>query len=161
MLLNLGDIVIILYGEYAGKLGGVFAIQRNPDLYGVVVNNPYYTYKHLWLKPSSIRLASITDCTCKGANKVCSVTPHILTQKDIHKFYITKKQQNTKVIFNNPATILFYKGRKYVSIVQRGDKFSKEKGLLMCIAKANGFEYSDIKKLIDTAETFSPNKENK
>ena len=41
-----------------------------------------------------------------------------------------------KVIFNNPATIVFWgDGTKTVVKRQKGDRYDKEKGLAMCIAK--------------------------
>ncbi len=42
----------------------------------------------------------------------------------------------TKVIFNNPATICFWpNGSKTVVKCHEGDTYSKQMGLLMCIAK--------------------------
>ena len=47
-----------------------------------------------------------------------------------------KKPQIEKVIFNNPATIVFWKdGTKTVVKCQDGDKFDEEKGLAMAICK--------------------------
>ena len=41
-----------------------------------------------------------------------------------------------KVIFNNPATIVLWAdGTKTVVKKQKGDRYDKEKGLAMCIAK--------------------------
>lgn len=56
-----------------------------------------------------------------------------------------------KVIFNPPATILYYKGNKYVSKVHE-EEFDEEKGLLMCLAKANGISHLELKRMIKNAK---------
>lgn len=48
-----------------------------------------------------------------------------------------------KIIFNNPATILFVNGKKYISKAH-DEEFDKEKGLLMCLAKANGVTHLQL-----------------
>ena len=64
------------------------------------------------------------------------------------------------VIFNDPATILFVNGSKYVSKAYK-EKFDKEKGLLMCFAKAFGISHSMLKKMISLAEDQSSTKKAK
>ena len=64
------------------------------------------------------------------------------------------------VIFNDPATILFVNGNKYVSKAYK-EKFDKEKGLLMCFAKAFGISHSMLKKMISLAEDQSGTKKAK
>lgn len=59
-----------------------------------------------------------------------------------------------KVIFNKPATIVFWSdGTKTVVKAQKGDKFNKEKGLAMAIAKKSlgneGNYYDVFKKWVD------------
>ena len=59
-----------------------------------------------------------------------------------------------KVIFNKPATIIFWEdGTKTIVTCQKGDKYDKEKGLVMAIVKhfyGNKSKYNDIiKKFID------------
>lgn len=53
-----------------------------------------------------------------------------------------------KVIFNDPATIVFWDdGVKTVVKCQEGDEYSKEQGLALCIAKkclGNKGNYNDI-----------------
>ena len=56
-----------------------------------------------------------------------------------------------KVIFNNPATILFINGNKYVSKVHN-EPFDEEKGLLMCLAKANGISHLELQRIIKNAK---------
>ena len=52
------------------------------------------------------------------------------------------------VIFHDPATIVFWKdGTKTVVKKQKGDKYDKEKGLALCIAKktmGNNYKYYNI-----------------
>lgn len=48
------------------------------------------------------------------------------------------------IIFNDPATILFMNGKKFVSKCH-DEPFSETKGLLMCLAKAYGCTHSKIK----------------
>ena len=61
-----------------------------------------------------------------------------------------KKPPKDKVIFNPPATILYIKGKKYVSKAH-DEKFDEEKGLLMCIAKAYGITHLELKRMIKNA----------
>ena len=51
-------------------------------------------------------------------------------------YIIDGKENIEKVIFNDPATIVFWKdGTKTVVKCQDGDTYDKEKGLAMCVAK--------------------------
>ena len=61
------------------------------------------------------------------------------------------EEHNVNVIYNDPATILFVDGEKYISKAHE-EKFDKEKGLLMCLAKAQGISHLDLKKMIDSAK---------
>lgn len=64
---------------------------------------------------------------------------------------IMKTTNDIKVIFNDPATILFVDGKKYVSKAHNED-FDEEKGLLMCLAKAQGISHLELKRMIKGAE---------
>lgn len=57
-----------------------------------------------------------------------------------------------KVIFNGNATVLIKDGKKYVSKCKDGDAYDKEKGLLLCLAKANGISYRDLQEMIAGAK---------
>lgn len=57
-----------------------------------------------------------------------------------------------KVIFNDKATVLIKDGKKYVSKCMDGDTYDKEKGLLLCLAKANGISYNDLQEMIAGAK---------
>lgn len=53
----------------------------------------------------------------------------------------------TKVIFNDPATIVFFGDVKIVSKCH-DEEFDEKKGLLMCIAKAHGCSHSHLKAIL-------------
>lgn len=57
-----------------------------------------------------------------------------------------------KLIFKGNETILIKDGKEYISKCNNGDTYDKEKGLLLCLAKANGVSYGDLQKMIDGAE---------
>lgn len=72
---------------------------------------------------------------------------------DIEKYILTKK-----VIFNDPATIVYWlDGTKTVVKCQGGEKFDKEKGLALCFLKkimGNKGNYNNrMKKIIDNARS--------
>lgn len=58
--------------------------------------------------------------------------------------------KNMRVIFSNPATILFVDGKKYVAKAHN-EEFDEEKGLLMCLAKAAGISHLDLNRLLKKA----------
>lgn len=72
--------------------------------------------------------------------------------------FIYKDDKNYKVIYSMPATILFVGNKKFVSKAHLED-FDKEKGLLMCLAKANGISHLKLKKMIKEAEDQQEKKE--
>lgn len=67
------------------------------------------------------------------------------------------KKDEIKVIYNNPATILYMNGKKYVSKVHN-EEFDEEKGLLMCLAKANGISNLELQRMIKGAKRIEPSK---
>lgn len=67
----------------------------------------------------------------------------------------TLKEPKNEVIFNNPVTILYYKGKKYISKAHE-EEFDEEKGLLMCLAKAQGISHSELKRMIKNAKRQKP-----
>lgn len=60
-------------------------------------------------------------------------------------------KNNDRVIYNNPVTILYMNGKKYISKAHEED-FDEEKGLLMCLAKANGISHLELKRMIKNAK---------
>ena len=69
------------------------------------------------------------------------------------------RKHQAQLIFNPPATILIINGKKYVAKAHE-EEFDEEKGLLMCLAQANGYEYEDIKRLISGAKKQEKIQEN-
>ncbi len=63
-----------------------------------------------------------------------------------------EETSENKLIFKGNKTILIKDGKEYVSKCADGDVYDKEKGLLLCLAKANGVSYDDLQKMIDGAE---------
>ena len=65
---------------------------------------------------------------------------------------ILRFKDKNKVIFNEPATVLYKDGKKYVSKCDKEDKFSEELGLALCLLKSFGVSYSDFEKLLNSAK---------
>lgn len=76
--------------------------------------------------------------------------PYIEVKSEISEYKWRSKYNIEKVIFNNPATIVFWEdGTKTVVKRQKGDRWDKEKGIAMAIAKklyGNTGKYCDILK---------------
>lgn len=65
-----------------------------------------------------------------------------------------KCKVNEQVIFKgNKTTLKTENGKEIISKCSENDKFDKEKGVLMCIAKKAGYEYKDIKNLVENSKT--------
>ena len=62
------------------------------------------------------------------------------------------KLDDTKVIYQDDVTVLKTNGKVYTAKPEKGEKFDKEKGLLICLVKALGLTTSDVLKLVDKAE---------
>lgn len=89
---------------------------------------------------------------------MCGCVPNISINAGWGKYIENlSRKEIKKVIFNNPATIVYWSdGERTVVKCQEGDKFSEETGLLLCIAKryfGNGGKYNDVlKKWVKTEE---------
>ena len=111
--------------------------------------------------PDSLDSAFFYECELSGEliaiDKLDSsnICPNFKLKDGEVKFYIRSKLDKQyylskikKVIFNNPATIVFWDdGTKTVVICQDSDIFDKEKGLAMAISKYffnNKGNYNDI-----------------
>lgn len=68
--------------------------------------------------------------------------------------------EEMKIIINEPAVILIKNGKKYVSKAH-DEEFDAEKGLLMCLAKANGVTHLDLKRMLKKATYQSKKLEHK
>ena len=62
-----------------------------------------------------------------------------------------------KLIFNDPATILFVNGKKYVAKAH-DEEFDCEKGALVCLMKSFGISHLDLKRMIKNAKVQSKGK---
>lgn len=78
-------------------------------------------------------------------------------QEDGRQHYWTDRMIKCKaerVIFKgNKTTLKTESGKEIISKCSENDKFDKEKGVLMCIAKKAGYEYQDIKNLVENSKT--------
>ena len=78
-------------------------------------------------------------------------------QEDGRQHYWTGEMIKCKVervIFKgNKTTLKTESGKEIISKCSENDKFDKEKGVLMCIAKKAGYEYKDIKNLVENSKT--------
>lgn len=70
------------------------------------------------------------------------------------------KGNKFRVVYNNPLTILYVNGKKYISKAHN-EEFDEEKGLLMCLAKANGISHLELKRMIKNAERPKKNTKQK
>ena len=61
------------------------------------------------------------------------------------------EEEKFKVVFNDPATILFVDGEKYVCKAYK-EKFDEEKALAITLCKYFGVSYSQLKKMIRGAK---------
>lgn len=66
-----------------------------------------------------------------------------------------------KLIFRDDATILIKDGKKYVTKCDKNDTYDREKGLLVVLAKANGYNYNDIQEMLKNAEIQNNKNNNK
>lgn len=99
------------------------------------------------------KVATITDIYCDGKKfdiKECaySWTPEMV--EPIPKY---------KLIFRDNATILIKDGKKYVAKCEAGDTYDREKGLLVALAKANGYKLKDIQEMLKNAEIQGEDKQ--
>lgn len=68
--------------------------------------------------------------------------------------------EEMKIIINEPAVVFIKNGKKYVSKAH-DEEFDAEKGLLMCLAKANGVTHLDLKRMLKKATYQSKKLEDK
>lgn len=99
------------------------------------------------------KVATITGIYCDGKKfdiKECaySWTPEMV--EPIPKY---------KLIFRDNATILIKDDKKYVAKCEAGDTYDREKGLLVALAKANGYNFKEIQKMLANAEIQGENKQ--
>lgn len=74
-------------------------------------------------------------------------------------FEMVEPIDKDKLIFRDNATILIKDGKKYVAKCEAGDTYDREKGLLVALAKANGYNFNDIQEMLANAEIQGENKQ--
>lgn len=62
-----------------------------------------------------------------------------------------KENSQYKVVVNEPAVVLIIGNKKYIAKAQN-EPFDEEKGLLMCLAKANGIPFDKVHKMLKDAQ---------
>ncbi len=63
-----------------------------------------------------------------------------------------EKANPDRIIFRDNATILIKDGKRYVAKCCDGDTYDREKGLLVCLAKAHGYTFNDLQEMLKGAE---------
>lgn len=97
------------------------------------VENIIGSLKKYEMRPASIEYSGYGDNHYTENELTLTLENWVKFDKD---YIIDRKEDIEKVIFNNPATIVYWKdGTKTVVKCQDGDVYDKEKGLAMCIAK--------------------------
>lgn len=94
----------------------------------------------------------VSRITCQFFPKASDVLPRSIMDGFLRKLRDQQRQPQFKLIFNKPATILFYNGKKYIVKATKGDKFDEEKGFLLAFAKAHGLGYKEIENIVKNAK---------
>lgn len=86
--------------------------------------------------------------------KVCMppIRSSVVDDKLVNILFGRYNKPKTEVIFNEPATVLYKDGKKYVCKCDKEDKFSEELGLALCLLKSFGVSYSDFEELLKGAK---------
>ena len=97
------------------------------------VENIIGSLKKYEMRPASIEYSGYGDNHYTENELTLTLENWIKFDND---YIIDRKEDIEKVIFNDPATIVYSKdGTKTVVKCQEGDTYDKEKGLAMCVAK--------------------------
>ena len=92
------------------------------------------------------------------------LAPKAFPKRDLYKgefiFKNIPELGLVRVIFNDPCTILYVNGQRYVSRATKDENFDKEKGFLMCFAKAFGLTSSDLSRVVANAIDQKKNESN-
>ena len=185
---NLGDHVCVAKeaveyaGCYCGKVGVIKRVSNYNSKYGVELkglhndlseNGLYWFYeKSLIPQEEMLELDSVEVDIKKAAEAQAKLdsmldTASIYFKNNLGMRISIKRYFNeiTKVIFNNPATIVFWSdGTKTVVKCADGETFDEEKGLAMAISKRvlgnKGNYYNEFKKWLPTVEKSETNIQN-
>lgn len=97
------------------------------------VENIIGSLKKYEMRPASIEYSGYGDNHYSGNELILTLENYMKFNKDN---IIYRKEDIEKVIFNDPATIVYWNdGTKTVVKCQDDDRFDKEKGLAMAIVK--------------------------
>lgn len=115
---------------------------------GDIKNSPYFT--------QAMRHLCGTYATIKELNGSIVALKDFSSSGDTDwryaEFMLKQEQQTDKLIFRDNVTILIKDGKRYVAKCCKGDTYDKEKGLLVCLAKASGYTFDDLQKMLEDAE---------
>ena len=100
------------------------------------VENIIGSLKKYEMRPASIEYSGYGDNYYTENELTLTLENWVKFNKDCIIDAVDRKENIEKVIFNDPATIVYWKdGTKTVVKCQEGDTYDKEKGLAMCVAK--------------------------
>lgn len=152
--LNISSIKLSFISDYP-PAKSILGLKRN--------NSSYYLSNPNDAEISGIVNIFVNDC--KNYDACCQEelryfrSDIISTMEVWNKMFSDKKSPSiTKVLYSNPATIVFWEdGTKTVVKCQEGDKYSYAEGIMHAIIRkmfGNNKQYSDILKWISTAEEY-------
>lgn len=96
-------------------------------------------------KEENVKKVEAVDITDLVAAIICDIMDDTNQAKKAQNIDLEKEID--KVVFNDPATIVFWKdGTKTVTKCCKGDAFNKETGLAMCIIRklCNNKHYNNV-----------------
>lgn len=133
---NIGDKVRILKATDGNKtiVGKV----------GTIINTNDYIAGFVGVEFST-KISEGHTCNGKGKNGYC-------WHCDIGTFELVTSISPDRIIFRDNATILIKDGKRYVAKCCDGDTYDREKGLLVCLAKAHGYTFNDLQEMLKGAE---------
>lgn len=121
--------------------------------------NYYATFKIQTKRQSEIR--EIYE-NCRKHNAV-----YLVTDREMERLYKKENEQpiifpeDFKLIYQDKNTILRVGDKVFMARPESGERFDREKGVMVCLLKALGFSTTDLLDLINTAHTKTTKKSKK
>lgn len=148
-----------LLKKITDKYGLIGSYYWSDDLHGYL----YYFYKDVYTDKNKVAEVLVKpDQVDKIYETLSNIDGHLAERLYKKTFIIKEKETNMlkgkieKVIFNNPATIVFWKDGTKTVVKASNEKFDPEKGLAMAIAKKalgnEGNYFNEIKKWLPEEE---------
>ena len=109
-------------------------------------------FNGVWQCVSKCNAEEIIEPVSRIAYHFFPETTYVDVMRTLPHIPTLPKKPQFKLIFNKPATILFYKGKKYIVKATKDDKFDEEKGFLLAFAKAHGLGYREIENIVKAAK---------